>query len=95
MIERALQQRPNDGAIVDSLGWVELRQGDKKQAVRTLEHAAELEPEDPTITGHLGDAYWELGRRIEAEDQWRRALVLNPDPDDAARIQARLKSASK
>jgi tetratricopeptide (TPR) repeat protein len=95
MIERALQQRPNDGAIIDSLGWVQLRQGDAVHAVRTLEHAAELEPEDPTITGHLGDAYWELGRRIEAEDQWRRALVLKPDPDDAARIQARLKSASK
>jgi tetratricopeptide (TPR) repeat protein len=95
MIERALQQRPNDGAIIDSLGWVQLRQGDAVHAVRTLEHAAELEPEDPTITGHLGDAYWELGRHIEAEDQWRRALVLKPDPDDAARIEARLKSASK
>jgi tetratricopeptide (TPR) repeat protein len=95
MIERALQQRPNDGAIIDSLGWVQLRQGDAAHAVRTLEHAAELEPEDPTITGHLGDAYWELGRRIEAEDQWRRALVLKPDPDDAARIEARLKQASK
>jgi tetratricopeptide (TPR) repeat protein len=95
MIERALQQRPNDGAIIDSLGWVQLRQGDAAHAVRTLEHAAELEPEDPTITGHLGDAYWELGRRIEAEDQWRRALVLKPDPDDQARIEARLKSASK
>jgi tetratricopeptide (TPR) repeat protein len=95
MIERALKQRPNDGAIIDSLGWVQLRQGDAAHAVRTLEHAAELEPEDPTITGHLGDAYWQLGRHIEAEDQWRRALVLKPDPDDAARIASRLKSASK
>jgi tetratricopeptide (TPR) repeat protein len=95
MLERAAQLQPNDGAIIDSLGWVQLRQGDAAHAVRTLEHAAELEPEDPTITGHLGDAYWELGRRIEAEDQWRRALVLKPDPDDAARIAARLKQASK
>jgi tetratricopeptide (TPR) repeat protein len=93
MIQRALDQRPNDGEIVDSLGWVVLRQGDVKQAVRLLERAAELDPSDPTITGHLGDAYWDAGRHIEAADQWRRALVLNPEPEDAVRIEARLKSA--
>jgi tetratricopeptide (TPR) repeat protein len=95
MIQRALDQRPNDGEIVDSLGWVVLRQGDVKQAVRLLERAAELDPSDPTITGHLGDAYWDAGRHIEAQDQWRRALVLNPDPEDAVRIEARLKSAGE
>ena len=95
MIEKALHARPNDGAIVDSLGWVALRQGDTKEALRLLEKAAELEPEDPSITGHLGDAYWDAGRRIEAEDQWRRALVLKPDSDEQARIEARLNSASK
>jgi tetratricopeptide (TPR) repeat protein len=94
MIQQALAQRPNDGAIVDSLGWVLLRQGDVHDAVHTLEKAAELEPVDPSITGHLGDAYWQAGRHIEAEDQWRRALVLKPDPDEAARIETRLKSAS-
>jgi tetratricopeptide (TPR) repeat protein len=94
MIQRALDQRPNDGAIMDSLGWVLLRLGDKHHAVQLLERAAELSPDDPAITGHLGDAYWELGRHVEAEDQWRRALVLSPDPDDAARIESRLKSVA-
>jgi tetratricopeptide (TPR) repeat protein len=93
MIQRALDQRPNDGAIMDSLGWVVLRLGDKHRAVQLLERAAELSPTDPAITGHLGDAYWELGRHVEAADQWRRAMVLNPEPDDATRIEARLKSA--
>jgi Flp pilus assembly protein TadD len=93
MIQRALDQRPNDGAILDSLGWVMLRLGDKHRAVQLLERAAELSPTDPAITGHLGDAYWELGRHVEATDQWRRAMVLNPEPEDATRIEARLKSA--
>jgi tetratricopeptide (TPR) repeat protein len=93
MIQKALDQRPNDGEIVDSLGWVLLRQGDAHQAVKVLEKAAEMMPVDPTITGHLGDAYWDTGRKLEAEDQWRRALVLNPEPEDAKRIEARLKSA--
>ena len=92
MIERALHARPNDGAIVDSLGWVKLRLGDTHEALRLLEKAAELEPEDPSITGHLGDAYWTAGRHLEAEDQWRRALVLKPDPDEQARIEGRLKA---
>ncbi len=90
MIDKALQQRPDDGAIIDSLGWVTLRQGDSQGAVKLLEHAVELQPEDATINGHLGDAYWAVGRKLEALFQWRRALTLNPEPDDAARIESRL-----
>ncbi len=90
MIESAVSQRPDDGAVVDSLGWVMLRQGDVEDAVRTLERATELEPEDATINGHLGDAYWAAGRKMEATYQWRRALTLNPLPADAARLEAKL-----
>ena len=90
MIDKAVQQRPNDGAIVDSLGWVLLREGDTKGAVKTLERAVELEPQDSTITAHLGDAYWAAGRKLEATYQWRRALTLNPEPDDAAKLEAKL-----
>jgi Flp pilus assembly protein TadD len=90
MIERAAEKRPNDGAIIDSLGWVEFRQGDTGQAVKTLERAVEMEPEDSTINAHLGDAYWAAGRKIEAQYQWRRALTLNPAPDDAAKLEAKL-----
>jgi tetratricopeptide (TPR) repeat protein len=90
MIQRAAERRPNDGAITDSLGWVMFRQGDAKDAVKTLEHAVELEPEDSTINGHLGDAYWAAGRKVEAQYQWRRALTLNPAPDDAAKLEAKL-----
>jgi Flp pilus assembly protein TadD len=92
MIQRAAERRPNDGAITDSLGWVMFRQGDARQAVKTLERAVELEPEDATINSHLGDAYWAAGRKVEAQYQWRRALTLNPAPDDAAKLEAKLAS---
>jgi Flp pilus assembly protein TadD len=90
MIETAMQRRPNDGAIVDSLGWVMLRQGQVADAVNTLERAVELDPEDAQINGHLGDAYWAAGRKLEATYQWRRALTFNPEPDDAAKLEAKL-----
>ena len=95
MIERAVEQRPNDGAIVDSLGWVMLRQGDKAGAVTTLEHAVELLPEDATINGHLGDAYWAAGRRQEALFQWRRALNLSPEPEDVPKLEAKLRESEQ
>jgi tetratricopeptide (TPR) repeat protein len=90
MIQKAAERRPNDGAITDSLGWVQYRQGAVSEAVKTLERAVELEPEDATINGHLGDAYWAAGRKIEARYQWQRALTLNPEPDDAAKLEAKL-----
>ncbi len=90
LIERAVEERPNDGAIVDSFGWVLLQGGDKAGAVKVLERAVELQPEDSTINAHLGDAYQAAGRLREAEVQWRRALILHPDAQDAARLQAKL-----
>jgi tetratricopeptide (TPR) repeat protein len=93
MIERAVEQRPNDGAIIDSLGWVMLRQGDRAGAVKSLEHAVELLPEDATINGHLGDAYWAASRRQEALFQWRRALNLNPEPEEVPKLEAKLRES--
>jgi tetratricopeptide (TPR) repeat protein len=90
MIEKAAIRRPNDGAILDSLGWVTFRQGGASKAVKILERAVELEPEDATITSHLGDVYWAVGRRVEAVYQWRRALNLNPPAEEAAKIEAKL-----
>jgi tetratricopeptide (TPR) repeat protein len=95
MIEKAAQHRPDDGAIIDSLGWVMLRQGQIAEAVQTLERAVELDPEDASINGHLGDAYWAAGRRLEATYQWRRALIFNPEPDDVAKLEAKLQGGGQ
>ena len=93
MIQRALDQKPDDGSIQDSLGWAMYRQHDIAGAVRELERAAEQMPEDPTVNYHLGVAYWATGRKIEARDQWRWALLLHPGKQDAARIEAALSTS--
>jgi tetratricopeptide (TPR) repeat protein len=94
MVDKAAELRPNDGAILDSLGWILMRQGNAAEAIRWLERAVEIESEDATINGHLGDAYWAAGRKLQAQFQWRRALNLNPEPDDAAKLQAKLHEAA-
>jgi tetratricopeptide (TPR) repeat protein len=92
MIRRAVEQRADDGYIVDSLGWAYFRVGDFENAVKYLEQAVELKPEDPTINDHLGDAYWRIGRRLEAQFQWAHARDLNPEPEDLEKIQQKLKA---
>jgi tetratricopeptide (TPR) repeat protein len=92
MIKRAVEQRADDGYIVDSLGWAYYRLGNMEEAVKQLERAIELKPEDPTINDHLGDAYWRVGRELEARFQWSHARDLKPEPEDLAKIEAKLKS---
>lgn len=91
MIRRAVDQRPDDGFIVDSLGWAYYRIADYDNAVKTLERALDLKPEDPTINDHLGDAYWRIGRTLEAKFQWQHAKDLKPEPEDLPKIDAKLK----
>lgn len=92
MIKRAVEQRADDGYIVDSLGWAHYRLGNMEEAVKQLERAVELKPEDPTINDHLGDAYWRVGRVLEARFQWSHARDLKPEPEDLVKIEAKLKS---
>ncbi len=91
MIEKAVDARPDDGYITDSLGWVLYRLGKFDQAVPHMERAVELVPVDPIINDHLGDVLWMVGRRLEAEFQWKRALSFDPEEEDAERIRLKLK----
>jgi len=92
MIKKAVQQRPDDGYIVDSLGWAYYRIGNYEEAVKQLDRAIELKPEDPTINDHLGDAYWRVGRELEAKFQWAHARDLKPDPEELPKIEEKLKN---
>ncbi|WP_420414669.1 tetratricopeptide repeat protein [Roseibium sp.] len=86
MIKTAVELRPTDGYIVDSLGWVYYRLGRYEEAVVELERAIELRPADPVINDHLGDAYWMVGRKNEARFQWNHARDLGPEDKELPKI---------
>ena len=90
MIKRAVAARPDDGYIVDSLSWGYYRTGHYAEAVPIAERASQLMPVDAVVTDHLGDIYWSVGRKLEAQFQWHRALSFNPDPKDEVRIKRKL-----
>lgn len=92
MIKRSVEQRPDDGYIVDSLGWAYYRLGNYEEAVKNLERAVELKPVDPTINDHLGDVYWKVDRMLEAKFQWSHARDLKPDQDELVKIEQKLKA---
>ncbi len=90
MLEKAVSQRPEEGFIVDSLGWAHFMLGRYPEAVEELERAVSLAPTDPVLNDHLGDAYWKVGRHQEARFQWSRALSFDPEPDQAPKLQQKL-----
>lgn len=91
LIERAVELRPSDGYIVDSLGWAYYRLERYEEAVTELERAVNLMPADPILNDHLGDAYWQVGRRLEANFQWNHARDLEPEPDLLEDIERKLR----
>lgn len=90
LIKRAAEARPDQGYILDSLGWAYFRLGQYDVAVEHLERAAELSPTESEIIAHLGDAYWRAGRTVEAKFEWKAALDLKPDPVIEAELRTKL-----
>ena len=91
MIETAVAAQPEDGYIVDSLGWAFYKLGRIEEAVEKLEYAVQLLPNDPEINDHLGDAYWVAGRRLEARFQWNIAASVDEEGRVRERVQAKLR----
>jgi tetratricopeptide (TPR) repeat protein len=91
LLEKAEALQPDSGAIVDSLGWARYRTHDYASAIIDLERAIQLDPSDPEVNDHLGDVYWRVGRKLEAQYQWRRVLSLNPDAKIRAGAERKLK----
>lgn len=92
MIEKAVAAAPNDGYIIDSLGWAYYRLGRYEEAVATLEQAVMLKPNDPEINDHLGDAYWRAGRKLEARFQYNIASAVDKEGVVRERVAKKLAS---
>jgi tetratricopeptide (TPR) repeat protein len=90
MIQKAVSASPNDGYIIDSLGWAFYRLGRYDQAVQVLEQAVQLLPNDPEINDHLGDAYWRTDRKLEAKFQWTIAQSVDKKGDVTKRVLPKL-----
>jgi len=91
MVKKAVNLKPNDGYITDSLGWAYYVLKNYTDATTYCERAVDLIPSDPTIADHLGDVYWRSGRELEARFQWQHAIDNHPDPADLPRLQGKLK----
>ncbi len=94
MLTQAVSMAPKEGAIIDSLGYVNLKTGDTKAAIKLLIQATEMEPDDAEINAHLGDAFYADGQKLQADYQWQRALALKPDAKLQADLEAKLKQFS-
>ena len=102
MIQKAVAISPDNGAYLDSLGWVYYKQGKYTQAEDYLRRAIALQGDDPTILSHLGDVYLKLGQDQEAADTltkslaaWQKALPADYEADKANEVDAELKSVKK
>jgi tetratricopeptide (TPR) repeat protein len=80
MVGRALQFDPNNGAYLDTLGWIHYRKGKFEDAVNELLRAAQnLTRPDPIVLEHIGDAYAKLNRGPQALEFWQKAMALSPE----------------
>ncbi len=87
-IERAMALKPDDPAVLDSMGWMHFRLGKPEQALDYLRKALALMP-DGEIAAHLGEVLWALGKRDEAWSTWEEALARDPDHEYLLRVIGR------
>jgi tetratricopeptide (TPR) repeat protein len=97
MIKRALEIDPNNGAYLDSMGWLRFRQGKYNDALEQLLRATQnISKPDATVFVHIGDTYSKLNRVAQALDYWQKAILLEPgDKAVAAKIESAKTKMSK
>lgn len=80
LLQQAMELKPDDAFIMDSMGWLQYRRGNSAEAVKYLRRALEIR-NDAEIAAHLGEVLWVTGDRHEAETVWNRALRETPDSE--------------
>jgi tetratricopeptide (TPR) repeat protein len=81
---KSLKIEPDSAAYIDTLGWICFMKGDYQRALKEIQRAANLLPEDPTIVEHVGDVMDKLGRPDKALSYWKRAYVFDPKNEKLA-----------
>jgi tetratricopeptide (TPR) repeat protein len=89
-INKAIALKPDNGFILDSLGWVYFRMGELEKAKTALERAIVLEPEDPYILEHMGDIYQAGVQKDKARDSWYKARELSKDQEMKEKIEKKI-----
>lgn len=92
LARRALVLRPNDGFILDTLGWVLFKQNKLNEAVRTLEKAHNIEAQESVIAEHLGDVYFKVELPQKAQEMYRKAAETEKNADNAKKIKAKIET---
>ncbi|MCP5158548.1 MAG: tetratricopeptide repeat protein [Gammaproteobacteria bacterium] len=87
-IEQALEQLPNDAAVLDSMGWVQYRLKNLDKALEYLRRAYQINP-DAEIAAHLSEVLWIDNQHDEARKIWREALTHNPDSSHLRKLRER------
>lgn len=79
LVQQALAEDPENGAFLDTLGWIYYMQGRYTEALEQLQKAGALVADDPTVWEHLGDTYLKLNNRSAATEYWKKALEMDPE----------------
>jgi tetratricopeptide (TPR) repeat protein len=100
MVQKAVQQEPQNGAYLDSLGWVYFKMGQYALAEANLRKATERMGNDPAVHDHMGELYEKTGRLKMAASQWEQSLqeyahtvAADAEPSDVSKVQKKLDSA--
>ena len=88
-VRRALEQRPDDPAVIDSMGWVQFRLGNLEESEEYLRRAYDRFP-DPEVAAHLVEVLWVQGKRDEARTLFDKAIDAAPDSEPLNEVRERL-----
>ena len=94
-ILHAIELKPENAFIIDSLGWVYFRMGKFHEATEALEHAVSLEPNDPHIFDHLGDSYNALGDTDNAHKAYQKAYKLFENKNKKSAVKEKIDAINK
>jgi len=92
LIKKAVSLEPENGYFLDTIGWVEFKRKNFKNAVFYLEKASSILPNSSEVLNHLGDCYFKLGRKKESLYQWKRALKYEEDKIVIKKISQKIKN---